>query len=94
MDEEETAHYRTLVKRASKPNKKITKASQLLPVHSLLSNVFVHKLPLHMWAQEEQSGVPHVPVTTAHGFVHSLKAMLWRMDVVVHLHLNFVRVLH
>jgi hypothetical protein len=28
------------VKRASKPNKKITAASQLLPVHGLLSNVF------------------------------------------------------
>jgi hypothetical protein len=28
------------VKRASKPNKKITTASQLLPVHGLLSNVF------------------------------------------------------
>jgi hypothetical protein len=43
LGEEETVHYRTLeslVKRASKPNKKITKASQLLSVHSLLSNVF------------------------------------------------------
>ncbi len=43
LGEEETAHKRTLeslVKRASKPNKKITKASQLLPVHGLLSNVF------------------------------------------------------
>jgi hypothetical protein len=37
------AHKRTLeslVKRASKPNKKITTASRLLPVHGLLSNVF------------------------------------------------------
>jgi hypothetical protein len=30
----------SLVKRAPKPNKKITTASQLLPVHGLLSNVF------------------------------------------------------
>ncbi len=31
------------MKRASKPNKKITTASQLLPVHGLLSNVFGFK---------------------------------------------------
>jgi hypothetical protein len=43
LGEEETAYERTLeslVKRASKPNKKITTASWLLPVHGLLSNVF------------------------------------------------------
>jgi hypothetical protein len=43
LEEEETAHKRTLEslgKRASKPNKKITTASRLLPVHGLLSNVF------------------------------------------------------
>ncbi len=43
MREEETTQERTLeslVKRASKPNKKITTASPLVSVHSLLSNVF------------------------------------------------------
>jgi hypothetical protein len=46
LGEEETTQERTLeslVKRASKPNKKITTASTLLSVHSLLSNVFGSK---------------------------------------------------
>jgi hypothetical protein len=45
LRDEETTQERTLeslVKRASKLNKKITTASPLLSVHSLLSNVFVY----------------------------------------------------
>jgi hypothetical protein len=63
LGEEETAHKRTLetlVKRASKPNKKITTASWLLPVHSLLSNVFG---PAPMWIHSEKLS-QHVPECT------------------------------
>jgi hypothetical protein len=54
LGEAETEQLRTLeslVKRASKPNKKITTASQLLPVHGLLYNVFAHKYP---WEEEDK----------------------------------------
>jgi hypothetical protein len=42
------------VKRVSKPNKKITTASQLLPVHGLLSNVFAHN---RMYITQKKTGL-------------------------------------
>jgi hypothetical protein len=46
----------SLVKRDSKPNKKITTASQLLPVHGLLSNVFGKRGETGRWT--EMTGRP------------------------------------
>jgi hypothetical protein len=47
------------VKRVSKPNKKITTASQLLPVHGLLSNVFDWQVgdPVYCTAGAEWQGM-------------------------------------
>jgi hypothetical protein len=64
LGEEETAHKRaleSLVKRASKPNKKITIASRLPPVHGLLSNVFASNQD---WIQSSEMEMRVIPLKT------------------------------